>query len=80
VTRRERRPDGRRSSDNGEEASVSDERQGNSIDTAGARARRRYEPPRVLHREPLESIAAVCAPAPPAKTNPGFCPQGPISS
>jgi hypothetical protein len=43
-------------------------------------ARRAYAPPRILHREPLEAIAAVCAPAPPAKTNPGFCPMGPISS
>jgi hypothetical protein len=42
--------------------------------------RRSYEPPRILYREPLEAMAAVCAPAPPAKSNPGFCPQGPISS
>lgn len=42
--------------------------------------RRPYEPPRILHREPLEVIASVCAPSPPAKSNPGFCPQGPISS
>jgi hypothetical protein len=43
-------------------------------------ARRPYEPPRILYREPLEAMAAVCAPSPPAKGNPGFCPQGPISS
>lgn len=42
--------------------------------------RRPYSPPRILSREPLESVAAVCAPSPPAKSNPGFCPQGPISS
>mgnify|MGYP003447464229 CR=1 FL=1 len=42
--------------------------------------RRPYQPPRILWREPLESVAAVCAPSPPAKTNPGFCPQGPIAS
>jgi hypothetical protein len=42
--------------------------------------RRPYERPRILHREPLEAMAAVCAPRPPAKGNPGFCPQGPISS
>jgi len=42
--------------------------------------RRPYEPPRILWREPLEAMAAVCAPSPPAKGNPGFCPQGPISS
>jgi len=42
--------------------------------------KRRYTPPRILYREPLEAMAAVCAPTPPAKSNPGFCPQGPISS
>jgi hypothetical protein len=39
-----------------------------------------WEAPRILYREPLEAMAAVCAPSPPAKGNPGFCPQGPISS
>lgn len=43
-------------------------------------SKRRYEAPRILYREPLEAMAAVCAPSPPAKSNPGFCPQGPISS
>jgi hypothetical protein len=47
---------------------------------AGDAARPPYEPPRILWREPLEAAAAVCAPAPPAKSNPGLCPQGPISS
>lgn len=42
--------------------------------------RRVYTPPRILDRQPLEAMAAVCAPSPPAKGNPGFCPQGPISS
>jgi len=42
--------------------------------------RRRYERPRILSREPLEAVAAVCAPTPPAKGNPGVCPTGPISS
>lgn len=42
--------------------------------------KRRYKAPCILYREPLEAMAAVCAPAPPAKSNPGFCPQGPISS
>ena len=42
--------------------------------------KRRYMAPRILYREPLEAMAAVCAPTPPAKSNPGFCPQGPISS
>ena len=44
------------------------------------RMRRRYERPRILSREPLEAVAAVCAPSPPAKSNPGVCPSGPISS
>jgi hypothetical protein len=46
----------------------------------GGRAERIYSPPRIIWREPLEAMAAVCAPAPPAKGNPGVCPQGPISS
>jgi hypothetical protein len=40
----------------------------------------RWERPRILSREPLEAVAAVCAPAGVAKGNPGVCPQGPISS
>lgn len=43
-------------------------------------AKRPYERPRILSREPLEAVAAVCAPAPPAKGNPGACSQGPIAS
>lgn len=43
-------------------------------------ARRPYSRPRILSREPLEAVAAVCAPSPPAKQNPGICPTGPISS
>jgi len=39
-----------------------------------------HEAPRILSREPLEAVAAVCSPAPPAKANPGACPSGPISS
>ena len=44
------------------------------------RARKRYEAPRILSREPLEAMAALCAPHPPAKGNPGSCPRGPINS
>jgi hypothetical protein len=48
---------------------------------AGPRGlKRRYERPRILSREQLEAVAAVCAPSPPAKSNPGLCRQGPISS
>jgi len=43
-------------------------------------ARRPYEPPRILFREPLEAMAAICTPHPPAKANKGLCPMGPISS
>jgi hypothetical protein len=43
-------------------------------------ARRPYERPRILSREVLEAVAAVCAPAGVAKGNPGLCPSGPISS
>ncbi len=42
--------------------------------------KRPYEPPRILSREPLEAVAAVCSPSPPAKGNPGACPSGPIAS
>jgi len=42
--------------------------------------RKPYEAPRILSREPLEAVAAVCSPSPPAKANPGACPSGPISS
>lgn len=48
--------------------------------TQTTKPRRSYTPPQILSREPLEAIAAVCAPTPPAKGNPGFCPSGPISS
>lgn len=46
----------------------------------GGGSQRAYGRPRILYREPLEAMAAVCTPSPPAKGNPGFCPQGPISS
>ena len=42
--------------------------------------RRPYERPRILSREPLEAVAAVCSPPGVAKSNPGLCPSGPISS
>jgi hypothetical protein len=47
---------------------------------ADAAGRKPYERPRILSREPLEAVAALCSPAPPAKANLGLCPQGPISS
>jgi hypothetical protein len=42
--------------------------------------RKPYEPPRIVSREPLEAMAAVCSPRPPAKSNAGLCPRGPINS
>ena len=43
-------------------------------------AKKPYERPRILSREVLEAVAGVCAPSPPAKSNAGTCPMGPISS
>ncbi len=34
--------------------------------------KKRYEPPRILSREPLEAMAAVCTPEPPGKGG-GIC-------
>jgi hypothetical protein len=48
-------------------------------DEAGPSSRP-YERPRILSREPLEAVAAVCSPPGIAKGNPGVCPSGPISS
>jgi hypothetical protein len=39
-----------------------------------------YRRPEILYREKLEAMAALCVPTPPAKTNPGQCPSGPIAS
>jgi len=53
----------------------------NEEENAGFRSvRRSYERPRILSREPLEAVAAVCSPPGVAKSNPGLCPSGPISS
>lgn len=43
-------------------------------------ARRPWQRPRILFREPLETLATVCAPSPPAKASLTACPRGPISS
>lgn len=42
--------------------------------------RKPYTPPRILSRERLEAMAAVCTPRGIAKANLGTCPRGPISS
>lgn len=49
-------------------------------ETPETSARRPYQAPRILFREPLEAMAAICSPHPPAKANKGLCPMGPISS
>ena len=46
----------------------------------GATPKRPYQAPKILYREKLEVMAAVCTPSPPAKANPGACPTGPINS
>jgi hypothetical protein len=53
---------------------------GGESQTGSIHAERTYEKPRILSREPLEAVAAVCAPQGVAKSNPGLCPSGPISS
>ena len=42
--------------------------------------RRPYSPPSIISREPLEAMAALCSPRPPAKGNAASCPSGPINS
>lgn len=56
--------------------------QGNddSQEAAGTVGRKPYTPPRILSREPLEAMAAICSPRPPAKANAGACSLGPINS
>jgi hypothetical protein len=49
------------------------------IKTSQAESKKRYEPPAILSREPLEVMAALCSGGT-AKTNPGLCPKGPINS
>jgi hypothetical protein len=55
-------------------------RQHPAAETDGTSARRPYAPPRILFREPLEAMASICSPSPPAKADRGHCPTGPISS
>jgi hypothetical protein len=49
-------------------------------ETENKTEKKTYEKPQIIYRAPLEAMAAVCAPSPPAKGNPGICPSGPISS
>jgi hypothetical protein len=43
-----------------------------------AKAKAKWQRPRIVYREPLEAIAAACSP--PGKANSGACPSGPIGS
>jgi hypothetical protein len=36
--------------------------------------KKKYRRPEILYREPLEAMAALCTPRPPAKANVGTCP------
>ncbi len=52
-----------------------------SFGSAEKPLKKKYEAPQIVYISDLEVMqTAVCAPSPPAKGNPGFCPQGPISS
>jgi hypothetical protein len=51
-----------------------------SIGESDEKRRKPYTPPVIVSREPLEAMAAICSPRPPAKANAGQCPLGPISS
>ena len=64
----------------GGEMTTTDPRSDAAPTDSTRRDRKPYETPRVLFREPLEVLATVCSPAPPAKGNPVACPIGPISS
>ena len=51
-----------------------------SASKAAPAKKKPYRRPEILYREKLEAMAALCVPSPPAKTNPGQCPSGPIAS
>ena len=36
--------------------------------------KKKYRRPEILYREPLEAMAALCTPMPPAKADVGSCP------
>jgi hypothetical protein len=58
---------------------MDDQHTKNPANPASAKARKRYEAPRVIVREPLEAVATVCNTGM-AKADPGSCPEGPIAS
>ncbi len=40
----------------------------------GTAKKKAYRRPEILYREPLEAMAALCTPSPPAKATVGTCP------
>ena len=72
--------DSRDSSSSANAGSIPGAADDQSLSPAVSSKKKPYERPEVVYRAPLEAMAAVCAPAPPSKSNPGFCPTGPISS
>ena len=40
----------------------------------GTAKKKAYRRPAILYREPLEAMAALCTPSPPAKATVGTCP------
>jgi len=51
----------------------------NSSSPGEGTKREPYEPPRIVYREPLETVAAACT-AGTSKGNEGICPIGPLLS
>jgi len=41
---------------------------------SGTAKKKAYRRPEILYREPLEAMAALCTPSPPAKATVGTCP------
>lgn len=52
----------------------------NPADLSRETGKQAYETPKIVSREPLEFVAAVCTPSPPAKADFGACPSGPANS
>ena len=49
-------------------------KQGTQDQTSKKSGKKKYQRPEILYREPLEAMAALCVPRPPAKANVGTCP------
>lgn len=53
---------------------MKDDKNQASSNEASKRVKKAYRRPEILYREPLEAMAALCTPRPPAKANVGACP------